>query len=96
MRICRDTFTTTLTYTPIVGAPFTLKGIFDAAYQQIELLDGASVQTIRPRLGVRLRDFPPGFPPKEGDRCTINSVNYRVAESQPDGEAGAALMLHKL
>lgn len=96
MRICRDTFTTTLTYTPAVGAPFALKGIFDAAYQQVELLDGAPVQTIQPKLGVRLKDFPPGFPPKEGDRCTINGTNYRVSEFQTDGEAGAALMLHKI
>lgn len=96
MRICRDTFTTVLTYTPAVGAPFTLKGIFDAAYQQVELLDGAAVQTTQPKLGVRLRDFPTGFPPKEGDRCTINSTLYRVASIEPDGEAGAALMLHKL
>lgn len=94
MRICRDTFTTSLTYTPTVGAPFTLKAIFDAAYQQIEMLDGAAVQTTQPMLGVRLRDF--ATPPTAGDRCTINGTNYRVSAFEPDGEAGAKLFLHKL
>lgn len=94
MKICRDTFTTNLTYTPSVGAPFALAGIFDAAYQQIEMLDGAAVQSTQPMLGVRLRDFP--APPREGDRCTINAQLYRVSSFEPDGEAGARLLLHKL
>lgn len=94
MRICTETFTTLVTYTPVVGAPFSVKGIFDAAYQEVQILDGAAVQTTQPKLGIRLSDF--AVKPKEGDRCTINSVVYRVTEYRPDGEAGASLMLHKV
>jgi hypothetical protein len=94
MRICRDTFTTDVAYDPKVGANFSIKGIFDAAYQQVEILDGAAVQTVKPVVGVRLADFP--SPPVEGDRCTINGTLYRIAVVAPDGEAGARLELNKL
>lgn len=94
MRVCTETFTSTVLYDPQASAPITIKGIFDAAYQDVEILDGAAVQTIKPRLGVRLSDLPAA--PREGDRCTINGKNYRVAEVRPDGEAGAALFLHTI
>lgn len=94
MRICTETFTSTVIYDPQASAPITIKGIFDAAYQDVEILDGAAVQSTKPRLGVLLSDLPAA--PREGDRCTVNGVNYRVAEVRPDGEAGAALFLHKI
>lgn len=93
MRICRDTFTTIVQYTPKTLPQRELKGIFDEAYQVVEILDGAPVSSVRPRLGLRLLDL--DFYPQNFDDVLINGVNYKVTDIQPDGEAGIQLMLHK-
>ncbi|OQB05778.1 MAG: hypothetical protein BWY19_00803 [bacterium ADurb.Bin212] len=93
MRICRDTFSSTILYTPKLLAQRELIGIFDEAYQVVEILDGASVASVKPRLGLRLLDL--DFYPQNFDEVTINGTDYRVVEIQPDGEAGIQLFLHK-
>lgn len=89
-----NTFTTVLTYTPASGSPKTLNGVFDAAFVEVEILDGAQVQSIGPRVFLRASDL--DAPPKVGDRLTINGTQYRINENRPDGEAGYLLLLHKL
>lgn len=94
MRVCTESFSTEVVYDAQAHAPVTIHGIFDAAYQEIQILDGAQIMSTQPRLGVRLSDLP--ATPREGDRCTIAGQLYRVAEYRPDGEAGAALLLHRI
>lgn len=93
MRICRDTFTSVILYTPKLLAQRELKGIFDEAYILVEILDGAPVSSVRPRLGLRLLDL--DFYPQNFDDVTINGTDYKVVDVQPDGEAGIQLMLQK-
>lgn len=89
------TFPTTVSYSPRSGAPRTIKGVFDAAFIEIAILDGAEVQSVYPRLFVTATDFP-SAPPGKGDRATIDGTQYRVAECRPDGEAGYLLVLNTL
>ena|ERR1041385_8171175 len=89
-----NTFRTTATYSPKTGPAYSLDCVFDSAYIEASVLDGASVQSVFPRAFVRLGDLLAR--PVAGDRMTVNAVIYRVAECRPDGEAGYLLILEKM
>lgn len=94
MKICRDTFSTSCTYQPKTGPSYSITGIFDDAFQEVQTLDGALIQSTTPRLGVRKLDLL--ATPVSGDKVIINSKTYKVVEYRPDGEAGAVLILHNV
>lgn len=89
-----NTFKTTATYDPVTGSNFSINGVFDAAHTELAILDGAEVQSVFPAFFVANADLP--ATPIAGDRITVNSVLYRVAERRPDGEAGTLLVLNKI
>jgi len=83
------------TYLPAAGGSYLITGVFDEAYRELELIDGASaITTELPVLGVRLAAFP--VPPVQNDRVSVASVNttYVVREVRPDGHGYAKLMLN--
>lgn len=92
MKKCRDTFPTSATYLPSGGISYPITGIFDDAFQEVQTLDGAIIQSVGPRFGVRLNDLQ--ATPKPNDKLEIGSKTYRVIEFRPDGEAGGVLILH--
>lgn len=82
-----------VTYLPIAGGSFEIDAIFDTSYQSVDPGTNAVVSSHQPTIGIRLSDLPAA--PAKGDTVVIDSVTYRVIESQPDGVVGATLFLHK-
>lgn len=89
----RAVFAEAATYTPPLGAPVAITGEFDAAAVQVELEGGVAVQTVGPRLSVKLSTLPGGAA-AIGAGVVVRSVSYAVAEIEPDGHGMALLRLH--
>ena len=83
-----DTFGRTVTYAPLVGAPFSVVGVFDAEGSRFNA-DGMQLEIASPQLGVRLADF--ALAPAQGDSWEIDGVRYRVTDQLPDGQGGSML-----
>jgi hypothetical protein len=86
-----------VTYTPAVGSPFPITGVFDNAYKDLTMSEYApDVATLYPALGVRLVEFP--VPPLQGDQLTITRTGktYTVRLPRPDSHGGALLILNYL
>lgn len=85
-----------VTYIPEGLAQLAISGIYKEAYQVITIKDGAPVSTTKPALGVKLDQFPPGFAPAQGDQVLLRARRFTIADVQPDGIAGAMLLLNEL
>lgn len=81
------------TYTPGVGAPVVVDGIFDANYTRVDVGE-AGAASVGPALFLRLEDLPSDPETDAGATVTINSVTYRIHEVQPDGLGGVHLLMH--
>lgn len=89
--VMRSRLAESITYTPMVGAPVSIKGVFKAEFQEANLLTG-SVEETGPRVGIHLSDLQ--APPQHGDQVSIRGVNYKVVQIQADGpDVGAILKL---
>lgn len=88
-----ETFGERVVYWPRESPSFEINGVFDAAYILVDPQSGVTIQSTTPRLGVRLSTLP--MPPEEGDRVEVRGVVYEITESQPDGQGGAVLILHR-
>lgn len=89
-------------YTPAVGAPVIVNGIFDA-FHRLALSDGeAGVETLVPAVFVRLADLPvdPEFDEPtvtiSGDATPSNDGVYRVHERLPAGLGAIVLALRRV
>lgn len=83
-------------YTPVDGSPaFSVVGIYNNVWREVDPQSGTIVSSNQPNLGVRLSDFL-GNVPIEGATFTIRSVAYKVTDVQEDGEGGAKCLLHKV
>ncbi|WAP69044.1 hypothetical protein OH818_01530 [Jiella pelagia] len=82
-----------MTYYPLEGASFTVRGVFNTVFQQVDPDTGAIVGSNQPNLGVRLTDFDKA--PASGDKMEIRGKSYVVVDTQEDGEGGARLILHR-
>lgn len=89
-----DIFGTDVTYTPSVGDPVTVKGVFSNGYIEVPLGNGVATATSGPTLGVKLDDLP--VAPSQATRITIGGVTYRINHSEEDGQGGALLILSKV
>jgi hypothetical protein len=86
------------TYTPEIGVPVDVIGIFDKAYKdELAILDSSVGNTTEtPVLGVTKGQFPAR--PRQGARVYVASVDttYVVKEVRDDGHAIYKLMLNKV
>lgn len=73
-----------VTYTPAVGLPLTVLGIFDENYQQSVPGQVISVEDVGPWVGLRLADLAPNDPETDDPRLTIKGKLYKVVERRPD------------
>lgn len=81
-------------YIPQVGAPFSIEGIFDAAYKDVDLIDTSiDATTTKPVIGVRLALFT--VEPQQNDQVRIPSVGklFLIKEVRDDGHGAVKLML---
>ncbi|VVD75012.1 hypothetical protein PHO31112_00792 [Pandoraea horticolens] len=85
-------------YRPRVGAPLTIYGVFDDAYQKEMLFSDASVEltTVQAVLGVQLSQF--SMPPAQNDQLTVVRTGgaYVVKDVRVDSHGGAKLILSKM
>lgn len=89
----RDTFPTTVTYTPENGSPESITAVFDISARVVEVDrdTGLNVDSTAPTLTVRLADL--SDTPHVRDQAVIGSTTYEVYRVEPDGSGMAALRL---
>ena len=80
-------------YAPAVGAPVTVTGIFDAAWERLDV-STTGITSVGPMVFVRLGDLPVD-PEQDTPAITIGGKGYAVKEVQRDGQGGAKLMLYE-
>ncbi len=79
-----------VTYTYLEsGETSEIKGVFDNAF--VEIL---GVSTLKPILKIRLSDL--DAEPLEGDTVSIDSVEYKVLDHQPDSHGASVIILQKV
>lgn len=92
---CVDTFGTDAIYKPVTASQYALRGVFDKAYKSVDpQTDNAGVVSTYPAFGVRLSDME--ATPAKGDQVIVGGVTYRVIRSEPDGQGGSTLVLHRI
>jgi hypothetical protein len=94
---CIDAWGQPVTYSPATGLPFTINGVFDEAYREVDPSgSGIGLTSASPMLGVNLSDLP--NPPLQDDQLTIQSSGsiYIVKEVRVDSHGWAQLMLNKV
>ncbi len=93
-------FAESVLYTPAVGAPLQIDGVFDEAYTPVELVTDPSVISARPVLGVRIAQMPAGWDPEaaQGDQFTVTRTGhtYVVKAGKTDGHGHARLEANQL
>lgn len=88
-----STFGQAVTYTPTVGAPVDIVGVFDKAHTEVTLGHAAPVSSTHPTLGIKLSVL--ALRPVRGDAVLIASISYRVIDCEDDGQGGASLRLQR-
>lgn len=82
-----------ITYTPGVGAPVSIRGVFEALHVS-EDLGQAGVSAAGPAVFLTLADLPSNPLTDEGLRVTVKGVIYKPRDVQPDGLGGVLILLH--
>lgn len=80
-----------VTYRPRKGGTFTINGIFDEVFRQVDPDTKEVIASNAPRVGIKLKDIP--FLPQQGDDVTIRQKRYKVKDSQEDGLGGTTIFL---
>lgn len=93
--IAKDCFGITVTYLPKAGGKKSIRGIFDNTWETIDPDTETVIASNQPMLDINLKDLLP-LEPEKGDCVLIESVRYRVVDSQEDGLAMAKLILQKV
>ncbi|OFZ54973.1 MAG: hypothetical protein A2428_03105 [Bdellovibrionales bacterium RIFOXYC1_FULL_54_43] len=88
-----NTFGTPVSYTPNGGDEIQISGVFSNAHILVEV-GGVPQSMTAPTLGIRLADLP--AKPTKDDQITIKGLNYRITDSQEDGEGGTTLILNQV
>lgn len=88
----REVLGSSVTYSPSVGDPVTVDGVFDAVYVRVDV-GQPGVSSQGPAVFLRLEDLPS----EEVDplaEITVDGTDYTIHEIQPDGLGGVLLQLH--
>ncbi|QNT79438.1 hypothetical protein JGUZn3_22370 [Entomobacter blattae] len=80
----------------------TIKGIFDKAFYEQEVLADTAlpignpqyISALRAVIGIRLADLP--FAPQQNDRIIHKNITYVVNDVRLDGQGGAHLILNEV
>lgn len=90
----KDVFGEMVTYEPLSGGSFPIRGIFNARYTGVDPDTERLVSTNQPNLGIRAGDL--ASAPVKGDRVIVRGVWYRVNDAQEDGEGWIKLFLYEV
>lgn len=84
-----------ITYSPAVGSPVTVPGIFDEAFQRVDL-GQPGVNSAGPAVFLTLVDLPSDPRVDKAATITFGGKVYLPHERQPDGVGGIVLHLHEV
>lgn len=88
-------FGITAQYRPKAGGSFSIVGIFDNQFEQVDPDTEIIVTSNAPMFDVKTKDLRGGKAEK-GDQVKIKEILYKVIDSQEDGLAATKLILHKV
>lgn len=93
---CKETFGEEIIYSPKEGGEFSVTGIFNEIFEQIDPDTERIVASNEPTVGIKLSDLP--FVPAKGDKVQRPKTGdtFRVVDSREDGEGMSQLFLHRL
>ena len=74
-------------------APFTVRGIFMAEYEAVDVRAGVPVTSTQPMVELRESELPDGV--EEGDSLLIRGKRYSVVDVRADGYGTFKVFLHK-
>lgn len=92
--VALDTLGEDVIYTPGAGAAAPVRGIFDAAYVKANA-GHAGVSSAGPAVFLRLSELSSDPSDDGAARVTRAGVDYKVRESEPDGQGGVLLLLQR-
>lgn len=84
-----------VTYTPGVGDPAAVRGIFDATFVLVDTNSNAGVASEGPAVFLVLADLPSDPETDEDARVTVAGTTYRAHTVKKDGQGGVLLLLHE-
>lgn len=87
----KSTFGQAMTYTAPGGEAQSVRAVFDAAHQVVNLDGEVPVSGTQPVLDVWLADLDPT--PVRNGIVVVAGTSYRVSDVQPDGNGWAKLIL---
>lgn len=82
-----------VTYTPSVGAPVNVRGIFDSAYVLVDAGE-AGASSSGPAVFLKLAGLP-SDPREDEAHITVNGKVYTIRETKPDGADGVLILLYE-
>lgn len=82
-----------IVYTPTVGSPITVEGVFDNAYVRALSANEPGVMSSGPAVFLRLEDLPSDPMADTGAIITRGTTTYTAHEVKPDGFGGVLLLL---
>jgi hypothetical protein len=85
-------------YRPPGLQPIVIVAVFDAGAKEFSLNpSGEQISDNRPLLGIRYSDLDQaGITPLQGDKVTIDGIDYQVSDVNTDGQGAAKLTLNRL
>ena len=84
-----------ITYTPGVGAPVEVDGVFDAAHVHVDLGE-PGVSSQGPAVFLTLADLPSDPDLDGAATVTVAGVTYTPHTVKPDGTGAVVLLLHRV
>lgn len=93
--VSQDVLGDTVTYTPGVGAPVTVLGIFDQPYAMVDALT-PGVTSSGPVVFLLLSDLPSDPETDLTATLTVAGVVYSLDTVQKDGVGGVRILLHEV
>ena len=88
-----DEFAVEAAYTPLAGGTSTIKVIFDAAANEIDLGLQVAIASAAPQVVVRTSDLSNGG--RQGETFVIEGVTYKAVDVSPDGTGFSVVKLEK-
>lgn len=88
------TFGEDVIYSPSDGDPVEGTGVFSKVYEIVDPDTENLVSSDQPVLGIKDDDFPKVI--EKNELFTIRGKNYRVRDSQADGEGWSRLFLYEV
>lgn len=81
-------------YRPLSGGTFTIRGIFDETWKEVDPETEVILSSTQPNLGIKLNELG-SIKPVTNDIVFVRDEEFRVTDVYEDGQGGATLFLHR-